>query len=108
MLSEEDRITAKQYEKFSNEPHVLIDVRSPMEFEICHLPGSLNIPLKDLKSESTIQRLKVFVVCRRGNDSQKGVLALQESLKGLKVSVKDIVGGLHSWSYNVDPSFPVY
>jgi len=50
----------------------------------------------------------VYVVCRRGNDSQKGVLALRESLRGLDVSVKDIIGGLHSWAEDVDPSFPVY
>ena len=52
--------------------------------------------------------LAVYVVCRRGNDSQKGVLALRESLRGLDVSVKDIIGGLHSWAKDVDPSFPVY
>jgi rhodanese-related sulfurtransferase len=52
--------------------------------------------------------ISVFVVCRRGNDSLKGVLALQESLSGLNVSVKDIIGGLHSWAKDIDPSFPVY
>jgi hypothetical protein len=52
--------------------------------------------------------ISVFVVCRRGNDSQKGVLALRESLSGLNVSVKDIIGGLHSWAKDIDPSFPVY
>lgn len=52
--------------------------------------------------------LSVFVVCRRGNDSQRGVMALRESLSGLHVSVRDIIGGLHSWAEDVDPSFPVY
>jgi hypothetical protein len=50
----------------------------------------------------------VFVVCRRGNDSQKGVLTLRKALSGLRIAVKDIMGGLHSWAKDIDPSFPVY
>lgn len=122
LLDDADRISAGTYHDVRREPHILIDVRSPLEFEICHLPDSLNVPLKDLGSEQLVQQLKevvtkngsndndfpVFVVCRRGNDSQKGVLALRESLSGLNVSVKDVIGGLHSWAKDVDPSFPVY
>ncbi|XP_023707636.2 adenylyltransferase and sulfurtransferase MOCS3 isoform X2 [Cryptotermes secundus] len=122
LLDNVDRISTGTYHDVRSEPHILIDVRSPLEFEICHLPGSLNVPLKDLASEQLVQPLKevitkkgssdkdfpVFVVCRRGNDSQKGVLALRETLSGLNVSVKDIIGGLHSWAKDIDPSFPVY
>lgn len=122
LLDDIDRISACTYQGIRSEPHVLIDVRSPLEFEICHIPESLNLPLKDLTSGEAVQQLKavitekcssgsdfpVFVVCRRGNNSQKGVLALRESLRGLDVSVKDIIGGLHSWAKDVDPSFPVY
>jgi adenylyltransferase/sulfurtransferase len=28
--------------------HLLIDVRQPVQYEICHLPGSVNIPLDQL------------------------------------------------------------
>lgn len=122
LLDDTDRISAGAYHAVRSEPHFLIDVRSPLEFEICHLPESLNVPLKDLALEQVVQQLKegitkkcssgkdfpVFVVCRRGNDSQKGVLALREVLNGLNVSVRDIIGGLHSWAKDVDPSFPVY
>lgn len=122
LLDDTDRIQAEVYHGLCTQPHILIDVRSPLEFEICHLPKSLNVPLKDLALEQVIQQLKesiaekcssdndfpVFVVCRRGNDSQKGVLALRKALHGLRVSVRDIIGGLHSWAKDVDPSFPVY
>jgi adenylyltransferase/sulfurtransferase len=122
LLDDTDRISAGTYRSLRGEPHVLIDVRSPLEFEICHLPDSLNVPLKDLASEQVVEQLKesitkscsndndfpVFVVCRRGNDSQKGVLALRKSLSGLRVSVKDVIGGLHRWAKDVDPSFPIY
>jgi adenylyltransferase/sulfurtransferase len=30
-------------------PHLLLDVREPLQYEICQLPGSYHIPLKQLK-----------------------------------------------------------
>lgn len=122
LLAETDRISVTSYNDNRAGPHVLIDVRSPMEFEICHIPDSLNVPLKDLSTEPAVKKLRdvvtnqhsddkefpVYVVCRRGNDSQKGVLALQKSLSDLNVSVKDIIGGLHRWAQDIDPTFPVY
>ena len=33
-------------------PHILLDVRPSHQFEICSLPGAINIPLKDLKGRS--------------------------------------------------------
>ena len=59
-------------------------------------------------SNVVCSRLSVYVVCRRGNDSQKVVLALRESLSSLHMSVKDIIGGLHIWAKDVDPSLPVH
>ena len=55
-----------------------------------------------------------MVICRRGNDSQFAVKKLQTALKEslaenkVSISVKDVIGGLESWSNNVDPSFPKY
>ena len=51
----------------------------------------------------------VFVVCRRGNDSQKAVLELEKVLQGNKaMEIKDIKGGLHAWARIIDPNFPIY
>ena len=33
--------------------HLLLDVRERTQFEICHLPGSLNIPLADMREVLT-------------------------------------------------------
>lgn len=40
----------------NNEAHVLLDVRAPVQFDICSLPGSLSIPLANL--EKRISELK--------------------------------------------------
>lgn len=47
----------------------------------------------------------LYVVCRRGNDSQRAVQFLADN--GFS-SAKDIIGGLESWANNVDPKFPAY
>lgn len=47
----------------------------------------------------------VYVVCRRGNDSQRAVALFNE--RGF-TRVKNIKGGLLEWAHTVDPNFPVY
>ncbi|RIA88638.1 molybdenum cofactor synthesis protein 3 [Glomus cerebriforme] len=114
LLGYEDRIEPKTYRNLRNEgtPHVLIDVRETVQYDICSLPSSINIPLKDLPSK--IEEVKksleapntpVYVICRLGNDSQHAVNILKNYLKG---EVKDIIGGLYKWSLDVDPDFPIY
>lgn len=124
LLPSESRISTKEYNEVvvNKKPHVLVDVRPAHHFKIVSLPNSLNIPLstietglpeistalkkeeedKGVVSESSAQ---LYVVCRRGNDSQKAVQYLQKM--GF-TSAKDIVGGIESWKQNVDPKFPTY
>ena len=97
--------------------HVLIDVRTEPEMEICSLENSVNIPMADLNKDASFEKLEnllsddseIVVVCRRGNDSQLAVQALKEKFAGRRdIVVRDIVGGLHSWARSVDPTFPIY
>jgi adenylyltransferase/sulfurtransferase len=48
----------------------------------------------------------VFVVCRRGNDSQIAAQHLQKLVPGK--TIKDIIGGLHAYTKQIDPNFPIY
>lgn len=50
----------------------------------------------------------VFVICRRGNDSQKAVMLIEKQLESENLLLKDIIGGLHAWAREVESSFPVY
>ncbi|KIO34587.1 hypothetical protein M407DRAFT_13392 [Tulasnella calospora MUT 4182] len=88
----------------------VIDVRSPTEFSICHLPGSTNVPLSVLKREPTAHISQIgdtFVVCRLGNDSQTAANILR-SVSSDPSKVFDLIGGLRAWSKEVDPMFPIY
>lgn len=59
----------------------------------------------DAANSLTGTQKTVYVVCRRGNDSQLATQMLLD--KGMK-NVFDIRGGLTSWHYEVDPEFPLY
>ncbi|KAI0833755.1 hypothetical protein BC628DRAFT_1307797 [Trametes gibbosa] len=93
----------------------VLDVRPRTEFGICHLPGSINVPIKEFLTNPTTPLIDVangddgedvYVVCRLGNDSQLAVDALQSV--GWAGVVKDLVGGLRAWAKDVDDGFPVY
>lgn len=50
----------------------------------------------------------VYVICRRGNDSQIATVALRQKFASLGVEFKDVLGGLTAWSHNIDHNFPLY
>ncbi|KAF3453401.1 hypothetical protein FNV43_RR03841 [Rhamnella rubrinervis] len=124
LLQADYRISSKEYkEKIVNgEPHVLVDVRPQHHFKIVSLPSSMNIPLPSLetrlseissalegesdeKGTNSRSGPQLYVVCRRGNDSQRAVQYLHKM--GF-TSAKDIIGGLEGWARDVDPNFPTY
>ncbi|KAK8787841.1 hypothetical protein V5799_022381 [Amblyomma americanum] len=92
---------------------LLLDVRPECQFEMCHLPGSINVPFEELDNElSSLEgriadAAEVVVICRRGNDSQLAVEKLRQAWKQA-VKVCDVRGGLEAWTKTVDPSFPSY
>ncbi|KAJ0578773.1 putative transferase [Helianthus annuus] len=124
LLTSDSRISSKEYDELikKGSPHVLIDVRPSHHYKITSLPKSINIPLANLESRipevsselKSVQESNgtlngsdagLYVVCRRGNDSQRAVQLLHKL--GF-TSAKDIVGGLESWAREVDPKFPTY
>ncbi|OSC98554.1 hypothetical protein PYCCODRAFT_1439250 [Trametes coccinea BRFM310] len=112
------RIRAKELKEVmerSSRPIRVLDVRPRTEFGICHLPGSMNVPIKELLTNPRAVTEEVgdgkgeadiYVVCRLGNDSQLAVDALREA--GRVGVVKDLVGGLRAWAKEVDSNFPIY
>lgn len=116
LLSHEHRLTVEEYRhNIENKPHLLIDVRQPEEFDICHLPNSENIPLKSILDDSYSillsnslreSKMPIIFLCRRGNDSQKAAQYLIKTFPNCKIF--DIEGGLYSWHYKIDNKFPIY
>lgn len=59
LLENKDRITVEELKDLSTE-HLLIDVRTPMEFKICKLNGSVNIPMKKLMKGDELDKVDKF------------------------------------------------
>jgi adenylyltransferase/sulfurtransferase len=123
----------------SKDNHILIDTREQVQFELGNIDGSVNIPFSaisitrqprlndsgldssthdhdmDSNEEDWVAKLKqsekpIFVVCRRGNDSQLSVQKMKELgiNYGGKRFIGDIRGGLEAWRKSVDEEFPDY
>jgi len=113
-----DRITPQIFkEKLKSPSNTCLDVRTEPEFEMCKIPNTINIPISILKSiedgknDETVQKLfenkqNVYIICRRGNDSQVAVKILRHTFPSLEI--KDVKGGLHQWASQIDPDFPIY
>src|SRR5688572_18639740 len=74
---------------------VLLDVRSPIEFETEHIANSVNVPLSELDSrcEEVPRHGQLVVVCRSGKRAERGAFALLG--KGFQPKVLE--GGLVAW-----------
>ena len=86
---------------------VLIDVREPHEWQICHIPQAKLIPLGELPKR--INELdsadEIIAHCKSGVRSAKAVEFLKQS--GFK-KIRNMKGGILAWSDQVDPSVPKY
>ena len=125
------RITAKEYSKVreaTGSSHLLVDVREKVQFDICHLKGSVNLPYTEISRdpEASIDKLDdsittnpnivegaaLYLICRFGNDSQLAASTFKDLPRfrdGGKYDLRgDIVGGLRAWTEHVDPTFPEY
>ncbi|MCS7088689.1 MAG: rhodanese-like domain-containing protein [Thermoflexales bacterium] len=67
-------LTPQQYQqefKLANRPHVLIDVRTPEEFRMGHIPGAKNIDVQVIgqRLKDIPQDKPVVLYCRSGSRS---------------------------------------
>ncbi len=102
-------VTASQLAKEleENPELVLIDVREPHEWEICHIEGATLIPLGQLPERlNELDGHKEMVThCHRGMRSMRAL----EILRAAGFSrVRSLNGGIDAWSTQVDPSVPRY
>ncbi|HET9783857.1 MAG TPA: molybdopterin-synthase adenylyltransferase MoeB [Terriglobales bacterium] len=88
-------------------PPFLLDVREPHEWDICHIPGAVLIPLGEVgKRLAELDRSRAIVCqCRSGARSMKAALQLREA--GFS-RVRNLKGGILAWADEVDPTVPKY
>ncbi|WP_396611553.1 rhodanese-like domain-containing protein [Haloferax sp. S1W] len=83
----------------SDDPPLVVDVSTPPEFDLQHIPGSLNVPLSDLYS--TLDRLSeadhIVTVCPRGEASLQAVRLLSAYEGTNDARIESMAGGLDAW-----------
>ncbi|KEY68079.1 hypothetical protein S7711_05492 [Stachybotrys chartarum IBT 7711] len=121
LLQPEERISAEEYKRILEEEaeHLLIDVREKEHFDLCHLKGSINVPVQRFASHrgddppawlpaNLPGDSPIYVVCRVGNDSQVAARKLKDMGldRGGSRLIGDIKGGMKAWRDAVDPTLP--
>lgn len=90
----------------ADERPVIVDVREPQEFRVAHLPGAINIPVRELNArigEIRSARAVVFV-CRSG---ARSLTASGIAHRSGIASPGHLEGGLLAWAKEVEPNFEV-
>ena len=102
------RIDAAQLAvQLEHEDPMLLDVREPWEFEICHIDGSVNIPMGQVpqRLEQLQTASEIVVICHHGIRSQQVIIFLQQQSAAALVNLD---GGIDAWARTIDPDMPVY
>ena len=74
------------FQLFASNP-IIIDVRTPQEFESGHVESAINIEWQDiaLVENNTNKDIRIFLYCRSGNRSQKATDIL------IDIGYKDVI-----------------
>lgn len=87
---------------------LLVDVREPWEFEICHIEQSINIPMSQISTQ--FQQIdttadEIIVICHHGVRSRQVIQFLQQQAIENLINLE---GGVDAWAREVDPEMPLY
>ncbi len=85
----------------------LVDVREPFEWEICHIPGSVLVPLADLPARlgELTPGTPVVAICHTGRRSLDAARFLRS--RGFP-DARSLAGGVALWAEDVEPTMARY
>lgn len=91
----------------SREPPLLLDVREPWEFEMCHLAGAKHLPMHTVPARlnEVEDGRDVVVICHHGGRSMQVAMFLERN--GF-AAVHNLMGGVDGWAQDVDPAMRRY
>jgi rhodanese-related sulfurtransferase len=90
----------------ANQP-LLLDVREPWEFNICHIDGSRLVPMGEihLRLQHLDPEAETVVICHHGIRSRQVGMYLE--YQGFR-NVINLLGGVEAWAREVDPGMATY
>ncbi|MDX1381363.1 MAG: Grx4 family monothiol glutaredoxin [Xanthomonadales bacterium] len=97
---------AELAEKLQNEAVTLVDVRGETDRALASIEGSLVLDRETMEQlERMPKDTALAFLCHHGNASMG---AAEYFRKQGFTNVSNVVGGIHAWSMEVDPSVPTY
>ncbi len=96
----------KAYLENAGQP-LLLDVREPWEFQICHIAGSRLVPMRKIPQEiETLEpSQETVLICHHGIRSRQVGYFLENA--GFTHLI-NLTGGVEAWAKEVDPNMPTY
>ena len=97
----------RKYLQQSDETPLLIDVREPWEYDICHLAGSCLLPMGQLLQNpgQLDKEREIVLICHHGIRSRQVALMLEQQGFARLINLE---GGLERWAREVDSAMPCY
>lgn len=86
---------------------LLLDVREPWEYQLCHIDGSQALPMGVVpaRSNELDPEREIVVICHHGGRSAQVAMFLERQGFG---KVINLAGGVAEWASRVDPKMPQY
>ncbi len=86
---------------------VLLDVREPWEFDICQIPGSINVPMAQIpqKLSQLESETDTVVICHHGVRSLQVIRYLHQQSFDRLINLD---GGVDAWARQVDRDMTLY
>jgi rhodanese-related sulfurtransferase len=86
---------------------VLLDVREPWEYALCHIGDCKSIPMGQIPDRigELDPRAKIVVICHHGVRSQAIAQFLEQA--GF-IDVANLQGGIDAWARQIDPEMIQY
>ena len=97
----------KEYLDQADTKPVLLDVREPWEYDRCHIPDSMLIPMRQIPKalEEFDPEQEIVVICHHGIRSRAVAHYLAQHNF---TNVINLSSGVDGWAKQVDPTMPVY
>ncbi len=97
----------KDYLQVTVPPPLLLDVREPWEYQICHIDGAQLMPMSHIPQtcKTLDPQQEIVVICHHGRRS----LQVGSYLERMGfVRIVNLTGGVDAWAHDVEPSMPTY
>jgi adenylyltransferase/sulfurtransferase len=84
------------------EPLQIIDIRDPLDHEVCHIPKAICIPKKEIfnQVDKIARDIPVVIYCRYGTKSPPLIMTL-ESEHGFR-NIYTLEDGIYEWAREID------